>query len=583
MNKETSSEQSIALQVKSLSKTYKTGFWFAPKINHALKNLDLEVYENQAFGLLGLNGAGKTTVIKLILGLLKPSSGEITLMGGRISSRKVRSQIGYLSELPYFSKQHTGKELLNYFGALHGLSGLNLKRRVDEILELVRMTQPSNERVSSYSKGMLQRIGIGQALIGKPRLLICDEPMSGLDPVGYKEMRDIFIDLKRLGTTLFLNTHIMDEVERICDRIGILHEGHLKEVVPVTKILQSSVPIDYWIDVDMEEGPKLTGMPFEDSVRKNGGIQITGIVLAETLALLSSRKAKIKGVRPLSSLVEAYFLQAIGANPEFTDLKKEGQLKKILTVTLFTFRELIRSKMLFVWLISVVVLCGLDFLLSILSFGNILDIFMDLGLVGIEASGIIVLLLSLAVTYTTEMDQKAIYLTLAKPITRGEYLLGRVFGFFLVNSMVMLGMGLVIVGMVIFVGGGTIPAFFYWCVIFLLLEMFVLTVLGLTFQMIGTSMVGVVLYTFFTIFLGHLVGEVQWLLTKQLAYWVKILLKIVYYCLPNLEIFNLKDRIYDPTFILGWSQWEEVLLYTFTYSFLAFLLGWINLEKREFR
>ncbi len=257
-------------------------------------------------------------------------------------------------------------------------------------------------------------------------------------------------------------------------------------------------------------------------------------------------------------------------------------MRRILNVALFTFRELIRSKMLFIWLISVIVLCVLAFLLSLLSFGDILKIFMDLGLAGMEISGLMVLILSLAVTYTTEMDQKAIYLQLAKPVTRGEYLAGRVLGFFMMNSLVVIGMGLVIIGLVIFVGGGQVPLLFYSCVGFMLLEMFVLTALGLTFQMIGTSMVGVVLYAFFTIFLGHCIGEVEWLLDQKLSSFVKAALKVIYYCLPNLEIFDLKDRMYDPTLVLGWIQWKEVLLYTFAYSFLVFLIGWINLEKREF-
>ncbi len=258
-------------------------------------------------------------------------------------------------------------------------------------------------------------------------------------------------------------------------------------------------------------------------------------------------------------------------------------MKRVLAVTAFTFRELIRSRLLFVWLISVIVLCGLDFLLSILSFGSTLQIFMDLGLAGMEISGLLVLLLGLAVTYTTEMDQKAIFLHLAKPLTRGEYLLGRILGFFLVNCLVVLGMGLVIVGLVVFLGGGTVPVLFYECVVFILLEMFVLTTLGLTYQMIATSMVGVVLYTFFTVFLGQCIGEVQWLLNQQLSHWVKVLLRVVYYILPNLEAFNLKDRLYDPNLVLGWAQWQDILLYAFSYSFVVFLIGWINLEKREFR
>jgi len=258
-------------------------------------------------------------------------------------------------------------------------------------------------------------------------------------------------------------------------------------------------------------------------------------------------------------------------------------MRKILTVGLFTFRELVRSKMLFVWLISVVVLCGLAFLLSLLSYGDILKIFMDLGLVGMEVSGLLVLLLSLAVTYNTEMDQKAIFLQMAKPLTKEEYLLGRVLGFFAMNALVVLGMGAVVVGLVVLVGGGVVPVLFYDCVVFLLLEMLVLSFLGLTFQMIGTTMVGVVLYSFFTILLGHCVGEIEWLLSKQLAPAARFLLQVVYYCLPNLEIFNLKDRVYDPTLVLHWAQWQDVLLYAFAYSFVVFLIGWISLEKREFK
>ena len=257
-------------------------------------------------------------------------------------------------------------------------------------------------------------------------------------------------------------------------------------------------------------------------------------------------------------------------------------MKRALTVAAFTFRELIRSKMLFVWLVCVVVLCGLAFLLSMLSFGDVLKIFMDLGLTGMELGGIIVLLLSLAVTYNTEMDQKAIFLQLAKPVTRGEYLLGRVLGFFWVVGLVVLGMGLVVAGLA-FLFGGSIPPLFWASAAFLIIEMFVLCAMGLTYQMLGTSLVGAFLYTFFTLFLGHLIGEIEWLLGQDIASWVKTLLRFIEFILPNLEAFNLKDRLYDPTLVLGWAQWRDVLLYAFGYSFVVFMIGWINLEKREFR
>lgn len=258
-------------------------------------------------------------------------------------------------------------------------------------------------------------------------------------------------------------------------------------------------------------------------------------------------------------------------------------MNKILAMTVFTFRELVRSRLLFVWLISAIVLCGLSFLISLLSYGSILEIFMDLGLTGMEISGILVLLLSLVETYTTEMDQKAIFLHLAKPLTRGEYLLGRIFGFYGVIVLVVIGMGAVVVGLVIGIGGGQVPILFYESAIFILLEMFVLTVLGLTFQMIATSMVGLFLYTFLTIFLGHAVGQILWLLNQDIAHWVKLLLRVIYFILPNMEAFNLKDRLYDPTLVLGSAQWMDILFYTFSYSFVVFMIGWINLEKREFK
>ena len=257
-------------------------------------------------------------------------------------------------------------------------------------------------------------------------------------------------------------------------------------------------------------------------------------------------------------------------------------MRRIFSVTCFTFRELIRSRMLYIWFVSAVVFCALALLLSLLSFGEVHKIFMDLGLVGMEWSGTLVLILSLAVTYNTEFDQKAIYLQLAKPITRGEYLLGRVFGFFSVISLVVIGMGLLIAGLVVFVGQGIVNSGFVYSSVFLLIEMFVLTTLGLTFQMIGTSMVGVVLYAMFTIFLGHCIGQVEWLLNQDLAPTVKTILRIVHFLLPNMEAFNLKDHIYEPNLILGWVQWQEVLLYGFAYSFVVFVIGWINLEKREF-
>jgi ABC-type transport system involved in multi-copper enzyme maturation permease subunit len=257
-------------------------------------------------------------------------------------------------------------------------------------------------------------------------------------------------------------------------------------------------------------------------------------------------------------------------------------MRRVLVVAATTFRELVRSRLLVVWTLGVAGLCSLSFLLSFLSYGDILRIFTDLGLAGMEGAGLMVLLLALAVTYNTEMEQKAVFLQLTKPLTRGEYLLGRCLGFFAVNVLVLAGMAAVIAGVVLVLGGQTPPGFLA-AVILLILAQWVLTVVGLAYQMVATSMVGCVLYAFFTALLGHLVSHLRWLLEQQPAPLVKFLLNVAYLLLPNMEVYNLKDRLYQPGPLLDLPLTGDVLLYTFAYSFFAFLAGWLALEKREFK
>ena len=257
-------------------------------------------------------------------------------------------------------------------------------------------------------------------------------------------------------------------------------------------------------------------------------------------------------------------------------------MRNAIAVASFTFRELVRSRLLIVWLLGVVGICTLSFLLSFLSYGDILRIFTDLGLAGMEGAGLMVLLLALAVTYNTEMEQKAVFLQLTKPLTRGEYLLGRCLGFFAVNALVLSGMAAAIAGTVLLLGGA-LPPHFLTAALLLVLAQWVLTVVGLAYQMVATSMVGCILYAFFTALLGHLISHLRWLLDQQPAPFVKFILNTVYVLLPNMEVYNLKDRLYEPTLAVDFILLRDVFLYTFAYSFFAFLAGWLALEKREFK
>ena len=216
------------IQTQNLSKTYRTGFWLAQKIR-SLTAVNLEVYPGETFGLLGQNGAGKTTLLKTLLGIVRPTQGKATLLGKPIGDRNVKKRIGYLPENPYFYDYLTGWEILEFTGGLFEIPRGLQKTLIPELLELVGLSlkDAKKKQLRRYSKGMLQRIGLAQALINDPELVFLDEPMSGLDPLGRYQMREIILSLKRQGKTIFFNSHILSDVEKVCDRVAILDKGEL--------------------------------------------------------------------------------------------------------------------------------------------------------------------------------------------------------------------------------------------------------------------------------------------------------------------------------------------------------------------
>jgi ABC-2 type transport system ATP-binding protein len=211
-----------------LRKVYRTGFWLNQKVV-SLKNCSLTVYKGETFGLLGPNGAGKTTLLKLLLGIIRPSSGRGLLLGKPIGDRTVKQHIGYLPENPYLYDYLTGWEFLQLAAGLFQIPQSVQRQRIPQLLELVGLSQADARKklLRRYSKGMLQRVGMAQALINEPDLVFLDEPMSGLDPVGRYQMREIILALKAAGKTIFFNSHVLSEVEQICDRIAILAQGEL--------------------------------------------------------------------------------------------------------------------------------------------------------------------------------------------------------------------------------------------------------------------------------------------------------------------------------------------------------------------
>jgi ABC-2 type transport system ATP-binding protein len=214
-----------AIETNSLTKIYSSSF--GKKKITALNDFTINIPPGTIFGLLGPNGAGKTTLIKLLLGITFPNAGNSKILGKEVSDYKIKSRIGYLPENHKYPPYLSGKQVLEFFGKLSGMQGFELNRRIDEMLDLVKLEKWKKTKVKAYSKGMMQRLGLAQAMINNPDVLFLDEPTDGVDPIGRKEIRDILMNLKEMGKTIFLNSHLLSEVELVTDRVGILNKGKL--------------------------------------------------------------------------------------------------------------------------------------------------------------------------------------------------------------------------------------------------------------------------------------------------------------------------------------------------------------------
>jgi ABC-2 type transport system ATP-binding protein len=300
-----------AIEILGLEKTYRVGFWRKrPKL--ALRPLHLTVEEGEIFGFLGPNGAGKTTTLKLLMGLVFPTSGSARILGREWTDPEVKAQIGFLPEQPYFYDYLTAHELLDYYGQLSGVPAQNRKHRIEQVLSQVGLTDVKGVQLRKFSKGMLQRAGIAQAILHNPKLVFFDEPMSGLDPLGRREVRDLMEQLKQEGKTVFFSTHILSDAEALCDRVAIIHKGELRGVGAVEEMtagVQGKVEV-IWQGTQIPASMRALGAECHvtgDTVRA---------VLAESqqdAAIDALRRERIRliAMTPLRTSLEAYFVEKL--------------------------------------------------------------------------------------------------------------------------------------------------------------------------------------------------------------------------------------------------------------------------------
>ena len=298
------------IEISALEKTYTVGFW-RKQPKRALHPLTLNIEDGEIFGFLGPNGAGKTTTLKMLMGLVFPTGGSARVLGMDVNDPRVKAQIGFLPEQPYFYDYLTARELLEYYGRLSGVSGKDLSKRVPEMLGRVGLPEMGGVQLRKFSKGMLQRVGIAQAILHDPKVVFFDEPMSGLDPMGRREVRDLMEQLKKEGKTIFFSTHILSDAEALCDRVAVIHLGELRGVGAVAQLTSN---VHGKVEV-VWQGAVLAAL-------KSFGVEchVTGdtvrAVLAEenldaAIDALHRERMRLISVTPVRNTLEQYFVESL--------------------------------------------------------------------------------------------------------------------------------------------------------------------------------------------------------------------------------------------------------------------------------
>lgn len=304
------------IETKELTKEYAAPL--GTKAYLALENLNLKVEQGEIFGFLGPNGAGKTTTIKILLGIIFPTSGTARVLDMPVGSRAAKKKIGYLPEGSYYHEFLRGEEVLSFYGHLYGLRGTDLDTKIDQALETVGLSHARKMQVKTYSKGMRQRIGLAQALLSDPEVLIMDEPTQGLDPIARREIRDILLRLRDEGKTLFVCSHELSEVEMICDRVIILNQGRVVEFGRLQDLIFSESKFELsarGLPEDFEGSLKSKSEDYEIIDRRGNEwlitIPMTKEAREEVVALVESKGGELISLRPSKDSLEDLFLKSV--------------------------------------------------------------------------------------------------------------------------------------------------------------------------------------------------------------------------------------------------------------------------------
>ena len=308
-------DPAVALDISGLSKSYKVGH-IRRKLRPVLRDLSLRVLRNEVFGYLGPNGSGKTTTLKILAGLLHPDTGTASILGWPLADRRWRYRAGYLPENPYLYDYLTPAEYLDYMGRLFGLAPAVRRERARAVLERVGLERSAHVPLRRFSKGMLQRAGLAQALINEPDLLILDEPMSGLDPIGRRLVRNVILEFKKEGRTVLFSTHILSDAETLCDRVGVLQGGRLLNVGPLQEILSLDVS-HMEVLVSGVDGGTLAGEGIRSrhALGERWKLEVDETALGAVVLAVEAGGGRILSVQPIRQTLEDFFFKELGGEP----------------------------------------------------------------------------------------------------------------------------------------------------------------------------------------------------------------------------------------------------------------------------
>jgi ABC-2 type transport system ATP-binding protein len=568
----------------------------------AVKDLNLRIEPGEVFGLLGPNGSGKSTTLKIILGLVSPTHGRTEIFGRDSRLVESREAVGFLPENPYFYKYLSGEETLRFFGRLCGLGGARLKEQINELIELVGLTRARKRRLGTYSKGMLQRIGLAQALIHDPRLVILDEPTAGVDPAGSREIRDLILDLKRRGITVLLSSHLLAQAQEICDRVGILadgvlvREGHLQELIAIEN---------------------QTELVIADASTQ---------LVNEIESVINRSNAKLIECRKSTTTLERLFLEATAKNDEARMSNDEVKMTnesastlqrfnastlakpyrafsigRISAITLNTLTELTRLRVFYVLLVFALLLIGSSIFMAQFSFQQEFQILKDVSLGAISIFTSLLAIVATARLLPQDIEDRTVYTILAKPVPRFEYVLGKIAGVLLLLAISTLVMSAAFL-LVLFlreqavihatlgqmagappeqladalraIRSSALNIDIFPGIIIIYLKACLLAALTLFVSTFATTNIFTIVVMAFIYFIGHLQATAReyWLQEHSSGLLTRVFLAIVALLFPDLQAFNLVDDIVAGTAISMAVFAKTALLgifYTTIYTLLA--------------